>query len=63
MTLRDMINEAKRRHGDNITPIGRKRKWHRCLTKENGNIYFWYNDDKGSSHIIKSSIIKDKGVL
>jgi hypothetical protein len=47
-----MIAEARKKHGDGITPCTSKSSLHDCFTVENGRVIFWYNTPDGSTHTI-----------
>jgi hypothetical protein len=51
---RVLIAMAKLRHGDKIKPCSNFKctlGWDQCYTKDFGMMFFWYNDELGSTHI------------
>jgi hypothetical protein len=52
-----MIEAAKAKHGNNITPAQKwyaiRKNWSKAFTTMNGELVLWYNDAKhDSTHII-----------
>lgn len=55
--FKDMMTEAKQRHGENIGPPGGKKSWDRCLTVFFGKLYLWYNDfENDGTHVITRAL-------
>jgi hypothetical protein len=56
-TLRSiMIEIAIQRHGS-IRPVAGKYSLSDCFTDIDGELYFWYNDTTGSTHVVRQSKI------
>jgi len=54
MVMHDMIREAADRHGE-IRPCDGL-DWPGCCTEDFGHMHLWYNDEYGSTHIVKRPI-------
>jgi hypothetical protein len=48
-TKKRLIDEAMRRHGNDIVYVGNKKNWDECFTVENGEVLLWFNTKKDSS--------------
>ena len=51
----NMMHEAHKKHGD-IHLCGAEKNFLDCFTVIEGDLYFWYNDDKGSTHAIRQPL-------
>jgi hypothetical protein len=50
---RTMIKKAKNRF-KKILPCGRKRKFAECFTVEKDKVFFWFNTEDQSTHVLYS---------
>lgn len=52
-----LIETAKVRHGQDITPCSGRPSLDECFSIINGRLYLWYNDAKtGSTHIVSADL-------
>jgi len=51
-----LIRKAEEKHGK-IKPVkGKGKHDKRSFTRFNNKLYFWFNDEKNSTHIIKEEV-------
>lgn len=48
-----LIERAKKHYGT-IKPCGRNKSLNDCFTRYQKALVFWFNDDLGTTHVVKS---------
>ncbi len=54
----EMIKEARRRHKE-IFPLTKKPSFPECFTEYNEVLFFWYNSNDNSTHLVHSDMIEN----
>ena len=52
---KNMIRKAQRRY-KNIAPCARRRSLEDCFTVEEDKIYFWFNTEDQSTHVLAAEM-------
>ena len=47
----NLISKAKQKYGS-ILPCGRNSTWAHCFSAYKGKLYFWFNTDDNSTHVV-----------
>lgn len=50
-----LINKARRKYGT-IYPCARKENYDQCFTQINKKLYFWFNSQDQSTHIVSEEV-------
>ena len=57
----ELIQLAFRKY-ENITPCGKRESFAECFTRLDDELMFWFNTEEGSTHMVKTSIMKTRGI-
>ncbi|HLV32436.1 MAG TPA: hypothetical protein VKY57_12770 [Chitinispirillaceae bacterium] len=58
----ELLSKATSIH-KKIYPCAQKTDFEECFTTDNNQVYFWYNTEDHSTHVLNAKITKEKKML
>ena len=54
---KEMVEKAKHLYRNRISPCSTRRTFNDCFTVEDGKLYFWFNTEDNSTHILAADLV------